>query len=127
MAAGSMRNRLSVTLLSGLQQGQINRGTQSATLRRQPSTPQRGGRPDKHSGLYRGLALRLTGGPAVQRRLDAPVALQGLSDECRKRLSIRGRLSIESLEHSNAIVLGSVLAKLELPLDSLDWHLEGDN
>ena len=29
--------------------------------------------------------------------------------------------------HSNAIVLGSVLAKLELPLDSLDWHLEGDN
>jgi hypothetical protein len=32
-----------------------------------------------------------------------------------------------ALEHSNAIVLGSVLAKLELPLDSIDWHLEGDN
>jgi hypothetical protein len=39
----------------------------------------------------------------------------------------RGLLSIESLEHSKPIVLGSVLAKLEFSLDSIDWHLEGDD
>ena len=31
---------------------------------------------------------------------------------------------IESLQHANAIVLGAVLAELELSLDPIDWHLK---